>query len=155
MPGAGIPRDMEMLLLERGFPPWKWGLPHGGCCRSALPQEADEGWHFSQELNQAGGRGHGRTNPGAHLTRRKCPLGRKKQLCGKKKNQKKGDRQGKERSSWLLGDLCFHAHAEETLCWSKALGFPSWTQEKEGVKRSVLVIQPETEQMWEGTVRAG
>lgn len=85
MPGAGIPREVEMLLLERGFPPWNWDLPHGGCCRSALPQESDMGWHFCQQLSQAGGRDHGQTNPGPHLTRGKGPLCRKKQLCGQKK----------------------------------------------------------------------
>lgn len=38
LPGAVIPKEVEMLPLGRGFPPWKWDLPHGGCCRSALPQ---------------------------------------------------------------------------------------------------------------------
>lgn len=62
MPGAVIPREVEMLPLRRGFPPWKWDLPHGGCCGSALPWDPDTGWLVSQELKRAGGSGHEQTN---------------------------------------------------------------------------------------------
>lgn len=110
-----------MLLLERGVSTLEVGLASGGCCRSALPQEPDMGWHFSQELSQAGSRGHGQTNPGTHLTRGKCPLGRKKQLFGQKSKKMK-DRQCKERSSWHC--LCFHACAEETFAGAKPCAFP-------------------------------
>lgn len=157
VPGAGIAREVEMLLLEREFPPWKLDLPHGGCCRSALPQEPDMGWHFSQQLSQAGAETMDKQIQGLIWKRGKGPLGRKKQLCGqKRKNKKMKDRRYKERSSWHC--LCFHAHAEGIYCWRKALCSPCWTQELQGgsggAKRSVLVIQPETEQMWERKIGA-
>lgn len=62
MPGAVIPREVEMLPLGRGLPLWNWDLPHRGCYRSALPQDPDTGWLVSQELKHAGGSGHEQTN---------------------------------------------------------------------------------------------
>ena len=62
MPRAVIPREGELLPLRRGFPPWKWGLPHGGCRRSALPWDPRTGWLVSQELKRAGGSGHEQRN---------------------------------------------------------------------------------------------
>lgn len=103
------------LLLERGFHPGS-----GTCPMEDAAGQLSPGTRYGLALfpGRAGrGRGHGQTNPEAHLTRGKCPLGRKKQLCGQKRKKRTRARQCKERSSWHC--LCFHALAEEIFCWSR------------------------------------
>lgn len=138
------------LLLERGFHPGS-----GTCPMEDAAGQLSPGTRYGLALfpGRAGrGRGHGQTNPGAHLTRGECPLGRKKQLCGQKSKKRTRARQCKERSScvFMLVQRRPFAGAGSVL--------PSWTQELQGgsgEQRSVLVIQPETEQMWERKIRAG
>lgn len=59
----------------------------------------------------------------------------------------------------LLVQPVFSCSCRRDLLLEQTLCFPSWTQELqggcEGAKRSVLVLQPETEQMWERKIRAG
>lgn len=142
-PGKGI------TTLGVGLAPWRTlqaSSPPGSRCRLMLFPGSKPGRRQRTWTNKSRG----------PSDKRKRSPGQEKAALWPKKQKKVRDRQCKGRSSWHC--LCFRAHAEETLFWSKALCFPSWTQELQGgsggAKIPVLVIQPETEEMWEGKVGA-
>lgn len=86
-------------------------------------------------------------NRGAHLTREKCPSGSKEQTYGQEKKKRQAV-QGE-------GPLALPVFARSVLSLADTgAGRRISGQPSQNCKEIVLVIQPETQQMWEEKVWA-